>query len=149
NALGHALSQSIWKAPHAEGAITIVEGMIPRWRRDRTVFMGTGGPVEDATWLFRLRMAELKRVSAERVSDPQPMMRLLARLFDYGVWGVLLLGVLGLVQRVVPAASAVVTMLAHPLILPMLITASWIPVEGLLLANVQATPGRWLLSVYL
>jgi hypothetical protein len=123
--------------------------MIPRWRRDRTVFMGTGGPVEDATWLFRLRMAELKRVSAERVSDPQPLMRLLARLFDYGVWGVALLGVLGLVQMIAPAATGVVTTIAHPLVFPVVLTASWIPLEALLLANAQTTPGRWLLSVYL
>src|SRR6185295_17201970 len=94
----HTLGRSVWRLPEPESAATIVEGMIPRWRRDRTVFMGTGGPVEDATWLFRLRMAELKRVSAERVSDPQPLMRLFARLFDYGVWGVLLLGLLGLLQ---------------------------------------------------
>jgi hypothetical protein len=148
-ALVHALSQSIWKPPHAEGAITIVEGMIPRWRRDRTVFMGTGGPVEDATWLFRLRMAELKRVSAERVSDPQPLMRLFARLFDYGLWGIVLLGLFGLVRLAGPVGAQIATVLTHPLLLPIVITLSWIPIEGLLLAQIQTTPGRWLLCVYL
>jgi hypothetical protein len=145
----HVLSRSVWRLPAAESAATIVEGMIPRWRRDRTVFMGTGGPVEDATWLFRLRMAELKRVSAERVSDPQPWMRLFARVFDYGIWGLVLFGLLGLVQRIGPAAAQLAEVLAHPLIAPVIITASWMPVEALLLAQAQTTPGRWLLCVYL
>jgi len=123
--------------------------MIPRWRRDHTVFMGTGGPVEDATWLFRLRMAELKRVSAERVSDPQPWTRFFGRMFDYGVWGVLLLGLLGLLRWAGPDAAQFANVLGHPLLAPILITASWIPVEALLLAQIQTTPGRWLMSVYL
>ena len=145
----HVLSRSVWRLPAAESAATIVEGMIPRWRRDRTVFMGTGGPVEDATWLFRLRMAELKRVSAERVSDPQPWMRLFARVFDYGIWGLVLFGVLGLIQKIGPAGAQLAAVLAHPLIAPVIITASWMPVEALLLAQAQTTPGRWLLCVYL
>jgi hypothetical protein len=145
----HLLSRSVWRLPAAESAATIVEGMIPRWRRDRTVFMGTGGPVEDATWLFRLRMAELKRVSAERVSDPQPWMRLFARVFDYGIWGLVVFGLLGLVQKTGPAGAQLAAVIAHPLIAPVIITASWMPVEALLLAQAQTTPGRWLLCVYL
>jgi DnaJ domain len=145
----HFLSRSLWRPPVPEGPVTLVEGMIPRWRRDRTVFMGPGAPVEDATWLFRLRMAELKRVSAERVSDPQPAMRLFARLFDYALWGMALLAILsGLVWAgVVPAA--VQAILAQPLLAPIWITASWIPVEAFLLTHAQTTPGRWLLCVYL
>ena len=145
----HLLSRSLWRPPAPEGAITLVEGMIPRWRRDRTVFMGTGAPIEDATWLFRLRMAELKRVSAERVSDPQPEMRLLARLFDYGLWGMLLLGVPGGLVALGALPAAAGGALAHPLVAPLWITASWIPVEALLLTHLQTTPGRWLLCVYL
>jgi len=148
-AIVHTLSRTLWRLPAIESAPTIVEGMIPRWRRDRTVFMGTGGPVEDATWLFRLRMAELKRVSAERVSDPQPWMRLFARLFDYGIWALVLFGLLGLLQRAGPVAERIVDVLAHPLLAPVIITASWMPIEALLLAQAQTTPGRWLLCVYL
>ncbi|MBK8740869.1 MAG: J domain-containing protein [Betaproteobacteria bacterium] len=148
-AIVHLLSRSLWRPPAPEGAITLVEGMIPRWRRDRTVFMGTGAPIEDATWLFRLRMAELKRVSAERVSDPQPEMRLFARLFDYALWGMLLLGVPGWLVALGALPAATGSALAHPLVAPLWITASWIPVEALLLTHVQTTPGRWLLCVYL
>lgn len=145
----HALSRSIGRPLVPEGAITLVERMIPRWRRDRPVFMGTGAPVEDATWLFRLRMAELKRVSAERVSDPQPAMRLFARLFDYALWGMAVLGVLSLLVWLGVAPAALDEVLSHPLLTPIWITASWIPVEAFLLTHAQTTPGRWLLCVYL
>ena len=148
-AVVHVLSRSIWRPPVPEGAITLVEEMIPRWRHDRTVFMGTGAPVEDATWLFRLRMAELKRVSAERVSDPKPAMRLFARLFDYALWGIAVLAVLSLLAWLGVVPTAVDGVLSHPLLAPIWITASWIPVEAFLLTHAQTTPGRWLLCVYL
>ncbi|MEO8135582.1 MAG: DnaJ domain-containing protein [Betaproteobacteria bacterium] len=143
------LSHSIWRLAAPEGPVTVVEGMIPRWRRDRTVFVGTGTPLEDATWLFRLRMAELKRVSAERVSDPRPPMRLLARAFDYALWSIVVFGCLGLLRLPGASASMVVDVLAHPLVAPIWITATWIPVEALFLAGAQTTPGRWLMCVYL
>lgn len=145
----HLVSQSLWELPAAEGPITIVEGMIPRWRRDRTVFVGTGAHLEDATWLFRLRMAELKRVSAERVSDPRPTMRFLARVFDYALWTMLVFGALGFVRPLVPGAALAVDLLSHPLVAPIWITLTWVPVEAFLLARAQTTPGRWLLCVYL
>ncbi len=148
-AIVHRLSTSVWRPPVPEGAITLVEGMIPRWRRDRTVFTGAGAPVEDATWLFRLRMAELKRVSAERVSDPQPSVRLLARLFDYALWSMLMIAVLSLLVSSGALPVAIEQILDHPLLAPVWITATWIPIEALLLTHAQTTPGRWLLSVYL
>ena len=148
-AVVHRLSASLWRPPVPEGAITLVEGMIPRWRRDRTVFMGTGAPAEDATWLFRLRMAELKRVSAERVSDPQPAVRLCARLFDYGLWTMAMFAMLSLLAMSGALSVAMEQLFSHPLLAPVWITATWIPVEGLLLTHAQTTPGRWLLCVYL
>jgi len=39
--------------------------------------------------------------------------------------------------------------LGHPLIAPVIITASWIPIEALLIASLGATPGKWLFGVYL
>lgn len=148
-AVVRVLSRSIWRPPVPEGPITLVEGMIPRWRRDRTVIMGDAAPVEDATWLFRLRMAELQRVSANRVSDPQPAMRLFARLFDYALWGMAILAVLSLLVRLGAVPAVVDEILSHPFLAPIWITASWIPVEAFLLTRIQTTPGRWLLCVYL
>jgi len=39
--------------------------------------------------------------------------------------------------------------LGHPFIAPILITASWVPVEALLVAGLGTTPGKWLFGVYL
>ena len=36
-----------------------------------------------------------------------------------------------------------------PLIAPIIITASWVPVEALLIAALGTTPGKWLFGVYL
>ena len=40
-------------------------------------------------------------------------------------------------------------MLGHPLIAPIVITATWIPIEALLIAALGSTPGKWLFGVYL
>jgi hypothetical protein len=39
--------------------------------------------------------------------------------------------------------------IGHPLVAPMLITLTWIPIEALLIASLQQTPGKWLFGVYL
>ena len=145
----HLLSRSIWRLPAPENALTLVEGMIPRWRKDRTVFLGTGAPVEDATWLFRLRMAELKRVKSERVSDPYPWMRLFARIFDYALWGLAYAAIIAVPALLGLVPAGVATIAFHPLVAPIVVTFTWIPIEALLLAHLQTTPGRWLLCVYL
>jgi len=63
---------------------------ILNWRREKSVFLGTDTPQEDASWIFQLRMAELERAKAGRTSEPRPANRLGARLFDYAIWGLVL-----------------------------------------------------------
>ena len=63
---------------------------ILNWRREKSVFLGTNQPQEDASWIFQLRMAELERAKAGRTSEPRPWNRLGARLFDYAIWGLVL-----------------------------------------------------------
>ena len=63
---------------------------ILNWRREKSVFLGTDAPQEDASWIFQLRMAELERAKAGRTSEPRPWNRLAARLFDYAIWGLML-----------------------------------------------------------
>lgn len=119
------------------------------WRRERTLFLGGADPVEDASWVFQLRMAELERAQARRTSEPRPWRRLAARLFDYGLWGTLL-GALMVWSRAEGWLSpALTTWLSHPLIAPVLITVSWIPIEALLGAYLRTTPGKWLFSIFL
>jgi len=60
---------------------------ILNWRREKSVFLGTNQPQEDASWIFQLRMAELERAKSRRTSEPRPGHRLAARLFDYARWG--------------------------------------------------------------
>ena len=63
---------------------------ILNWRREKSVFLGTNQPQEDASWIFQLRMAELERAKSGRTSEPRPWQRLGARLFDYAIWGLVL-----------------------------------------------------------
>ena len=63
---------------------------ILNWRREKSVFLGTNQPQEDASWIFQLRMAELERAKSGRTSEPRPWQRLAARMFDYAIWGLVL-----------------------------------------------------------
>jgi hypothetical protein len=121
---------------------------ILNWRRERSVFLGTNHPQEDASWIFQLRMAELERAKSGRTSEPRPWHRLAARMFDYAIWGLLLALLLSQLRAlgVIPELTA--HWLAHPLIAPTLITFSFVPIEALLLTSVGTTPGKWLFGVY-
>ena len=52
---------------------------ILNWRREKSVFLGTNQPQEDASWIFQLRMAELERAKSGRTSEARPWQRLAAR----------------------------------------------------------------------
>ncbi|HVN34672.1 MAG TPA: DnaJ domain-containing protein [Casimicrobiaceae bacterium] len=122
---------------------------ILNWRREKSVFLGTDQPQEDASWIFQLRMAELERAKAGRTSEPRPWSRLGARLFDYAIWGIVLALLLSELRgaRLVPENAAFY--LGHPLVAPMLITGTWVAVETLLMASLGTTPGKWLFGCYL
>ena len=38
---------------------------------------------------------------------------------------------------------------SHPLVASIVITVTWIPIEALLIASLQTTPGKWLFGCYL
>jgi hypothetical protein len=122
---------------------------ILNWRRERSVFLGTNQPQEDASWIFQLRMAELERAKSGRTSEPRPWHRLAARIFDYAIWGLLLALLLSQLRALGLLPEATAHWLAHPLIAPILITASFVPIEALLITSVGTTPGKWLFGVYL
>jgi hypothetical protein len=128
--------------PNADPAIL-------NWRREKSVFLGTSQPQEDAGWVFRLRMAELERAKSGRTSEPHPWNRLAARLFDYALWGLILAAVLAELQITGVVSPAYAYWLGHPLLAPVAITASWIPVEALLVAAMHTTPGKWLFGVFI
>jgi hypothetical protein len=122
---------------------------ILNWRREKSVFLGTNNPLEDASWIFQLRMAELERAKSGRTSEPRPGYRLAARMFDYAIWGLSLALLLSELRGMHMVPDAVGAALGHPLFAPVIITASWVPVEALLLAALGSTPGKWLFGVYL
>ncbi len=122
---------------------------ILNWRRERSVFLGTDHPQEDASWIFQLRMAELERAKSGRTSEPRPWHRLAARLFDYALWGLVLALLLSELRGADVMPDNAAWWLGHPLVAPILITLSWVPIEGLLIASLGTTPGKWLFGVYL
>ena len=77
------------RASHS-GLVPQTDLAILNWRRERSVFLGTNQPQEDASWIFQLRMAELERAKSGRTSEPRPWHRLAARVFDYAIWGLVL-----------------------------------------------------------
>ncbi len=122
---------------------------ILNWRREKSVFLGTNQPQEDASWIFQLRMAELERAKAGRTSEPRPWNRLAARLFDYAIWGLVLALLLSELRGMGAMPDSLALWVGHPLLAPVLITGTWVPIEALLIAALQTTPGKWLFGVYL
>ena len=121
---------------------------ILNWRREKSVFLGTNQPQEDASWIFQLRMAELERAKTGRTSEPRPWNRLGARMFDYAFWGIVLALLLSELRRAGIVPETVNYWLSHPLLAPVIITGTWVGVETLLMASVGTTPGKWLFGCY-
>jgi hypothetical protein len=122
---------------------------ILNWRREKSVFLGTNQPQEDASWIFQLRMAELERAKSGRTSEPKPWQRLVARLFDYAIWGLVMALLLSELRGLGLEPESISYWLGHPLVAPILITGTWVPIEALLIASVGTTPGKWLFGVFL
>ncbi|HKW79860.1 MAG TPA: DnaJ domain-containing protein [Casimicrobiaceae bacterium] len=137
------------RAVQAPALIPQTDLAILNWRREKSVFLGTDAPQEDASWIFQLRMAELERAKTGRTSEPRPWNRLAARLFDYAIWGLVLALLLSELHGAGVVGDEAAFWLGHPLLAPVLITLSWVPLEALLIASLQQTPGKWLFGVYL
>ncbi|MEP6656776.1 MAG: DnaJ domain-containing protein, partial [Betaproteobacteria bacterium] len=125
------------------------ESAILNWRREKSVFLGADLPPEDASWIFQLRMAELERAKAGRTSEPRPWTRLFARMFDYAIWGLVLALLVSEIRALGVLREDVIYWLSHPLVASIVITVTWIPIEALLIASLQTTPGKWLFGCYL
>jgi len=136
------------------GAVPM-QGLMPQtdlailnWRREKTVFLGTNQPQEDASWIFQLRMAELERAKTGRTSEPRPWNRLAARMFDCAFWGIVLALLLSELRGAGVVSDALGFWLGHPFFAPVLITGTWVGVETLLMASVGTTPGKWLFGCF-
>jgi uncharacterized RDD family membrane protein YckC len=147
-AVVHGIARRQRRSAHARADLPAAPPIF-NWRRERSVFLGTNQPQEDANWIFRLRMAELERAKAQRTSEPRPWNRLGARLFDYAIWGLILAVVLAEMLALGAVSPALAEWLSNPLVAPIAISASWIPIEALSIAAAGTTPGKWLFGVYL
>jgi uncharacterized RDD family membrane protein YckC len=137
------------RATPQPGLVPQTDLAILNWRREKSVFLGTNQPQEDASWIFQLRMAELERAKSGRTSEPRPWQRLAARIFDYAIWGLLLALLLSETRGLGIIPPDVAFWVGHPLLAPVLITGSWVPIEALLIASIGTTPGKWLFGVFL
>jgi hypothetical protein len=137
------------RASSHSGLVPQTDLAILNWRRERSVFLGTNQPQEDASWIFQLRMAELERAKSGRTSEPRPWHRLAARTFDYAIWGLMLALLLSQLRTAGVISPTAAYWLGHPLLAPIIITLSWVPLETLLIAAVGTTPGKWLFGIYL
>jgi len=135
-------------APPVQVLMPQTDIAILNWRREKSVFLGTNQPQEDASWIFQLRMAELERAKTGRTSEPRPWNRLGARMFDYAFWGIVLALLLSELRRAGIVPETVNYWLSHPLMAPVIITGTWVGVETLLMASVGTTPGKWLFGCY-
>src|SRR5205823_8411346 len=97
---------------------------ILNWRREKSVFLGTNQPQEDASWIFQLRMAELERAKSGRTSEPRPWNRLGARMFDYAIWGIVLALLLSELHAAGIVSDPMTLWLSHPLVAPVVITGT-------------------------
>ncbi len=106
-------------APPVAGLMPQTDLAILNWRREKSVFLGTNQPQEDASWIFQLRMAELERAKTGRTSEPRPFNRLAGRLFDYAIWGIVLALLLSELRGAKIVPDRLGFWLGHPLVAPM------------------------------
>ena len=105
-------------SPRHPALIPQTDLAILNWRREKSVFLGTDTPQEDASWIFQLRMAELERAKAGRTSEPRPWNRLAARLFDYAIWGLVLALLLSELHGAGIVSDDAAFWIGHPLLAP-------------------------------
>ena len=136
--------------PSSPGLQPQTDLAILNWRREKSVFLGTNQPAGGCELDLP---ASHGRARAREVRPHQraaTVARLAARLFDYAIWGLRpRAAALGAQGRGLGPGGHRRTLLGHPLIAPIVITCTWIPIEALLIAALGSTPGKWLFGVYL
>ena len=83
----------------------------------------------------------------QRSTAPRPWLRLTARLTDYALWGLVLMLALRIALRMRLLGEPLADLLDHPLLTPVLVTFTWVPIEAVLLAVFSATPAKLLLDI--
>jgi hypothetical protein len=111
---------------------------------DTSIFLGMDEPTAPAAKVLKLQGA-VKKAKAEPVKvGDRPWLRLSARLIDYALWGLIVAGILWLMDVMDVIDPETFRRLIHPFVAPVLITGSWVFVETILLYSFNTTPGKWL-----
>ncbi len=144
-AVGVALHRSLKGSEPAESNPRLRDVPIVKWRRERSVFMGSRLRNEEAAWVYRLRVAETDRSRNVRSSKVPVWLRLAARAIDYGLWGACVYALTTMLGYV--AHNDYFSYLNAWWLMPILVVLSWIPLEAALLHRFRFTPGKWLFGL--
>lgn len=111
---------------------------------DTSIFLGMDEPTAPASNVLKLNKV-VKKTQTEPVKQTnKPWLRFSARLIDYGLWGLVVAGLLWLIEILGLISLETFSILTNPFVAPVLITFSWIFVETFLMYVVDTTPGKWL-----
>ncbi len=118
-----------------------------KWRREGSIFLGSPPPQHDTAWIFKLRLMELTRSAAGYVTATSVWRRVVARLFDYALVGLLIYGAIAVAEFFCPSLRAWWMLLRSPFVLPILVVGATIPLEAFLTERYRTTFGKWLFGM--
>ncbi len=144
-AAGVAVHRSVSRAGPKEIAARLRDVPVVKWRRERSVFMGSRLKSEEAAWVYRLRVAETDRARNVRSSEVSIWARLAARIVDYGLWGAVLFAALTALDFAVPTLG--LRTFTAWWALPFLTVVTFIPLDAWCLHRFRRTPGKWLFGL--
>jgi hypothetical protein len=144
-AAGVAVHRSVSKAGPKEIAARLRDVPVVKWRRERSVFMGSRLKNEEAAWVYRLRVAETDRARNVRSSEVSIWARLAARVVDYGLWGAVIFSLLTALALISDALD--LRTLTSWWALPIITVLTFIPIDAWCLHRFRRTPGKWLFGL--
>ena len=120
---------------------------IIKWRREGSIFIGVPPPQHDTAWIFKLRLMELTRSAAGFVTATSVLRRFAARLIDYALVALVVYFGLAAIGSIIHGADFWFVVLRSPIVLPILVALTAVPVEAAFYRAMRTTPGKWLLGL--
>lgn len=115
------------------------------WRASDKIFLGEDMPIEDSSWIFKVKMSHLMRVDYMSSARRLPWKRGFAFLIDLSIWWIILffLSKVVVVNKLIFAGSPMLSSIGA---IAMLVF-SWLFLEALCLSVINTTLGRVLAGV--
>ncbi|MBL8311121.1 MAG: RDD family protein [Burkholderiales bacterium] len=130
-----------------DGPVSLSRLAVIKWRRESSIFIGLPPPQQDTAWIFKFRLMELTRSAAGFITATGVARRFFARLTDYALGTLFALAVLAAFESMAPGLNALFAVLRSPLVLPVIVVLTSIPVEAAMLGRWRTTPGKWLFGL--